>query len=126
MSKHKANYDKLMTITVFTAALSIRGIGVVLNADGEMETPTAGQMPDVIFTESDVAAGNAVQGAIPNGGIIPVLAGDAIAVGNFVTTDADGKFVPAAAGQAIAGKAVTAGAADEFVGIQFTYKGPAA
>jgi len=124
MSKHKANYDKLVTITVFAAAVSIRGIGATINSDGEAAVPAAGTMPDVIFTEGDVPAKAAVQGAIPNGGIIPVLAGAAITVGQDVTTDADGKFIPAATGNAIVGRAVTAaGAADEFVGIQFTFKG---
>ena len=124
MSKHKANYDKLMTITVFAAAISIRGIGVTINADGEAAATAAGAMPDVIFTESDVAVGAAVQGAIPNGGIIPVLAGAAVAVGADVTTDAAGKFVTATSGDAIVGRSVTAATdADEFFGIQFTFKG---
>lgn len=124
MSKHKANYDKLMTITVFAAAISVRGIGVTINSSGQAAVPAAGTMPDVIFTEGDVPAGAAVQGAIPNGGIIPVLAGAAVAVGDDVTTDADGKFIPASSGNAIVGRAVTAAtAADEFVGIQFTFKG---
>ena len=124
MSKHKANYDKLVTITVFAAAISIRGIGATINADGEAQATAAGAMPDVIFTEGDVAAGSAVQGATPNGAIISVLAGAAVPVGADVTTDADGKFVPAAAGNAIVGRAVTAaGAADEFIGIQFVFKG---
>ena len=123
MTKHKANYDKLMTITVFAAALTIRGVGAVINSDGEAEAPAAGVMPDVIFTEGGVPQGEAVQGAMPNGGIIPVVAGAPIAVGDEVTTDAEGKFIPAATGNAIVGKAVTAGAVDEYVGIQFTYKG---
>lgn len=124
MSKHKANYDKLMTITVFAALVSVRGIGATINSDGQAGLPAAGTMPDVIFTEGDVKIGAAVQGAIPNGGIIPVLAGAAVVAGADVTTDAAGKFITAVAGNAIVGRAVTAAtAADEFVGIQFTFKG---
>ena len=125
MSKHKANYDKLKTITVFVgAADSVRGIGVTIDAQGECNPTAAGAMPDVIYCEGGVKQGGAVQGAMPDGAIVPVLAGAAITVGLDITTNAAGKFIPAAAGNAIVGRAVTAAtAANEFFGIQFTYKG---
>ena len=124
-TKHKTNgYDQLCTITVFCAAISILGIGVTVNADGEHEAAAAGTMPDVIYTEGGVAASEAVQGAVPNGGAIKVLAGAAVAAGVDVTTDAAGKFITATTGDTIVGRSVTAaGAIDAYFKILFGNKG---
>jgi len=127
MSKHKTNYDKLQTITVFAAALSVRGLAAVVNSDGEAEAAGAGVMPDVIFTEGGVPASEATQGAMPNGGIIPVIAGAAVVAGALVATNAAGKFITATSGAVACGRAVNAaGAADDFFAIQFTNKGAVA
>lgn len=120
----KANYEKLQTITIFAGAASVLGIATVIGSDGLSNPGPAGKMPDSIYTEGDVPQGEAVQGAIANGGRVKVLAGAAINVGDPVTTDANGKFIPAVAGNDIVGRATTAAsAADEYISIQFQYKG---
>jgi len=124
---HKANYEQQKVITVFAPNGTQRGLFTTILATGLIGVAPAGTMPDVITMAQAESEGDAIEGAIPNGGIVLVQAGTAITRGTEVTGDANGRAVAAASGNAIAGKALTsADAAREFIAVQFNYRGTAA
>lgn len=123
---HKANYDKAVSVTVYAAAAIDRGLAVTMNGSAQVTPAAANTVPNFITMAPATFAGEAIQGAIPNGAIVAVKAGAAVSLGD-VTTDANGKFVNAASGNNIVGTALTAAdAADEYIAIQFFPRGTAA
>jgi len=124
---HKANYDKAVSVTVYSAAADLdRGIAVTMNASAQVTPAAANTVPNFITMAPATFVGEAIQGAIPNGAIVAVKAGAAVSLGD-VTTDANGKFVNATTGQNIVGTALTtADAVDEYIAIQFFPRGTVA
>jgi len=123
---HKANTQNVASITMFAAAVTVLGTAVTIGADGLAAAPDAGKMPDGIVMEGAVKVNCPFQASQPGQGVHKALAGSDVARGDDLSVGAGGRFNKAAAGEDIVGKAVTAGAADEYIGILFNYRGAAA
>ena len=126
--KHAANYENVTSITLF-AAVAVIAIyrAVVLTDDGASEYPEAGGDVDNISMAPTTYIGEAFQGAQPTGAKVKIEAGAPVAINDLVAADAEGRAVPAEAGDTVIGKAVTAaGAIGEVIAIMFTPKGTAA
>ena len=119
----KAVYENPVAATIFANAALDKYVAVVTNSTGRSAPAGAGVMPDHITMEDATFQGEAIRGAVPDGNVILIEAGGEVSIGDNVMSNASGKAVEATAGNAIMGKALTAGASGEIVAIQFNYRG---
>lgn len=95
---------------------------VALAADGEYDHAGAGARADGVAAES-VAAAGVFPFAIPNGAIVKVKAGAAVAIGDRCVSDATGRAVsnanPGAGSWWVGIAKSAASAADEIIEMQF-------
>ena len=90
---------------------------VLLASDGQVDlVASAGGDADGVLYNDPAAAGRAATVAIS--GIVKVVAGAAVAVGDKVQSDASGRAITAASGDHVLGKAVSAaGAAGDVISV---------
>lgn len=87
---------------------------VVLDSDGEFELASAGDNAYGVITTNQPAG---AAGRVAFAGIVPVEAGETIAIGDPIATGADGVAAVAGSGDPVMGIARTAGGAGEPVAV---------
>lgn len=90
---------------------------LVKRVNGGVSLCGAGELACGVITEGKAVGGHT---SFATGNQLKAIAGAAIAVNDKLASDADGKVVPAAAGQNQIGVAIGSAAENEIVAIEFT------
>lgn len=107
-----ASGSQLFTVTATAVAIA-RGIRVTLDANGLVAASAIGVRGDYVAAGAIAASGTGAAYNTNHAGIIPVVASEAIAVGDLCYSAANGKVSKSSGGGAvIIGKANTAASAD--------------
>lgn len=117
-----ATYNQAKTVSVEAGSAVTIYRFVSVAADKQYDHTGAGARMEGISAETVSAAGDALAMVIPNGGIVKVEAGAAIAVNAIGQSDASGRVITHVSGVGVvrAGKVLdAAAAAGEIVRLQF-------
>lgn len=108
---------------VASGALAARRM-VDFDSSGDVAYPSAGSVAAGVLQEAADAADKVISAALPDGAIVKVEAGAAVALGADVMSNATGQAITATATNTIMGKALqAAGALGDIIEVQLINRG---
>ena len=123
-----AQYENYKVVSLLAGGPMTSNTFVESDSSGEFQVTRANADTDrplgVALKDGATTADNPVPVAIA--GIVPIVAGAAVSIGDQVAPDADGKARTAASGDSMCGLALTAASgADELISVLLGYQGQA-